>query len=447
PGVAVALIVDGKTAWIAGYGHANVERQQPVTADTAFNIGSISKTVAAWGVMKLVEDGRIDLDAPVESYLTRWHLPDSSFDQGGVTMRRLLSHTAGLSLHGYPGFQPTDQLPTVEASLSGATNGPGAVFLIMEPGTQWKYSGGGYTLAQLIVEEVTGQRFHDYMEKAVLEPLGMTNSAYEWPDRVTKIAATPYDGLRQPIPGPRFTAVAAAGLQTTARDLSRFVEASLTPKVLDAETVRLMQQPANGASPQYGLGYGVSQVTENITRVGHGGSNQGWVANIAMLLESGDGLVVLTNASYGSGVIRQVRCAWSEWLSGLERTCSSEIGPLMISTTLRDGVDAAVKRYREILETSADDYIMDENQLNSAGYALLQAGRTDDALALFELNVEMFPTSWNPHDSLGEAYMNRGEIELAIKSYERSLELNPGNTGGAAMLERLREKQRPSDPD
>ena len=139
-----------------------------MTTQTGFNIDSISKTIAAWGVMKLVEEGKIDLDAPAENYITRWKLPESDFDSKKVTVRRLLSHTAGLSLHGYPGWTANDRLSTIEESLDGRNNGPGRVEMIIKPGTKWKYSGGGYTILQLIVEEVTGQKFEDYMQTQVL---------------------------------------------------------------------------------------------------------------------------------------------------------------------------------------------------------------------------------------------------------------------------------------
>jgi CubicO group peptidase (beta-lactamase class C family) len=442
PGAAVALVKDGKTAWIAGYGLADVESDRRVTADTAFNIGSISKTVAAWGVMKLVEDERIDLDAPIERYLTRWHLPESEFDLDSVTMRRLLSHTAGLRLHGYPGFLPTEELPSVEQSLSGATNGPGDVRVIMQPGSKWQYSGGGFTIAQLIVEEVTGENFAAFMEQEIFKPLGMTNSYYGWPERISRIAATPYDEMAQSIPGPRFTALAAAGLQTTASDMAKFVEASLQPKVLKEETVRLMQQPANDASPNYGLGYGVNRVGPNITVVGHGGSNAGWVADLGMIPASGDGLVVLTNASFGGNVNQLARGAWLGWLTGVTRPTRTAIGPVVISTTLREGVEAAVKRYRRLRKENAEQYFFGEHELNEAGYALLGKERMDDALALFELNVEMFPGAWNPWDSLGEANMKRGNFDRAIECYEKSLELNPENENGAEMLKKLRERDR-----
>ena len=140
PGTAIAIIENGQIILQKGYGYSNMDKESKVTSTTGFNIGSISKTIAAWGVMKLVQKGKIDLDSPAEKYLTRWHLPNSEFDSDKVTIRRLLSHTAGLSLHGYPGWSPTDDLPTIEESLNGKNNGPGRVEMIMEPGTKWKYS-------------------------------------------------------------------------------------------------------------------------------------------------------------------------------------------------------------------------------------------------------------------------------------------------------------------
>ena len=438
PGAAVALLRNGEVVWITGHGYADLERRTPVEPSTVFNIGSISKTVAAWGVMRLVEEDRIDLDAPVEIYLTRWHLPSSEFDHDGVTMRRLLSHTAGLRLHGYPGFRPDEPLPSLEASLSGATNGSGDVRLVIEPGTEWRYSGGGYTLAQLVVEEVTGERFEDYMRRAVLRPLGMRSSHYDWTDEIEARAATPYGTLGEPVVGPRFTAAAAAGLQTTAEDLAVFVAAGLHPRLLMEETLRLMQRPANHASLEYGLGYGIFD-SNGVTMVGHEGANTGWMAFMAMVPTTGDGLVVLTNGSNGDEVHQQITCLWRKMVSESTGDCLPGIGSVVLSTTVREGINAAVRRYRELRETDPDGYDFAGRQLNRAGYALLRAGRTTDAIRVFQLNVEMFPEAFNAYDSLGEAYMEAGERERAIANYEKSLELNPENENAAEMLRWLRE--------
>jgi CubicO group peptidase (beta-lactamase class C family) len=315
PGVAIACIRAGELAWTLGCGHADLASERLVTGDTLFNIGSISKTVAAWGALVLVERGEAELDAPIEGYVKRWRLPSSEFDARGVTLRRLLSHTAGLSLHGYPGFAPGEPLPTLEESLSGNTNGAGDVRLLHAPGTQWRYSGGGYTLAQLLIEEVSGRPFAEFMRAEVLLPLGMEHSDYRWTDEVARLAATPYGEDGEPIGGPRFTEAAAAGLQTSAAELGRFACAGLTrfwsdatPRVLKRETIELMQAPAP-AAPGYGLGYEVERQGELVV-VGHGGANLGWMASLRLVPASGDGIVVLTNGSNGQRVHVPLEQAW-----------------------------------------------------------------------------------------------------------------------------------------
>lgn len=447
PGAAVALIRDGQPRWQRGYGHADLAQGERVTSQTGFNIGSISKTVAAWGVMKLVEEGSLELDAPVETYLTRWHLPDSEFDGDGVTVRRLLSHTAGLSLHGYPGWNPDEPLPSVEESLSGKTNGSGDVRLIMQPGTEWKYSGGGYTLAQLLVEEVTGESFAAYLDRAVVTPLGMSRSSYELTPEILSGSSLAHDMWGEPTPGPRFMAQAAAGFHTTIEDLARFAAAALDGadggrpgrNVLPPETVALMLTPAPASNGRYGLGYDVVSLPDGRTANGHGGANTGWHAMLRVVPDSGDGIVVLTNGSNGWAVRQQIVCDWIEWLAG-ERPadgCKKPIGLALIGTIADEGVDAAIDRYRALRGGAADTYDFSEFRLNALGYGLLQKSRIDDAIEIFKLNVEFFPDAFNPYDSLGEAYMLAGDKQLARINYEKSLELNPENTNAVEMLEKL----------
>ena len=172
PGVAVAVIKNGEIVYKRGYGYSDVAKNKRVSTSTGFNVGSISKTVVAWGILRLVQQGKLSLDAPVEKYLKRWHLPDTKFDATGVTIRRLLSHTAGFPSRYYPGWGQDDELPSLEQSLSGTKVSSGAVRLVTQPGQKYKYSGGGYTHLQLLIEEVTGQHFEDYMHEQILTPLG-----------------------------------------------------------------------------------------------------------------------------------------------------------------------------------------------------------------------------------------------------------------------------------
>jgi CubicO group peptidase (beta-lactamase class C family) len=322
PGVAVGLIQNGESVFQRGYGYRDKKKKRPVTAQTGFNVGSISKSVAAWGVMRLVEEGKLELDTPVEEYLTRWHLPRSRYDADGVTVRRLLCHTAGLSLGGYPGWSPKVSLPTLEESLSGKTNGSGNVRLIMEPGTKLKYSGGGYTILQLLIEEVGGQPFPMYMKKHILEPLGMTRSGYELTPELLSISSETYNRSGRRFDGPRFTAKAAAGLQTTLEDLTRFTVAVLEGRsgkkpgrgILKPETISLMLSPAPATDGGWGLGYIIRPLAPGMTLKGHSGGNMGWVADFWVIPETGDGLVMLTNSTNGGEVCKQIHQAWVQWL-------------------------------------------------------------------------------------------------------------------------------------
>lgn len=336
PGAALALIRGGEAAHQGCYGFADKTKKIPVTEKTGFNVGSISKTVAAWGIMLLVERDLLELDAPIENYLTRWHLPSSKFDVNGVNVRRLLSHTAGLSLDGYPGWKPGTKLPSLEKSLSGRTNGAGKVRLVAEPGTEWRYSGGGYTLLQLVIEEVTHRRFSEYMKDEVLEPLGMDRSSYAITSEILAGSSEAHSKTGARIPGPRFAAEAAAGLHTTLEDLTLFAAAVLRAErklpgrgLLRPKTVRLMTSPAPATNGAWGLGYMIRPLQPDMTLVGHSGGNLGWVANCWMVLETGDGLVMLTNGTNGKAVYDVFYWEWFRWLLETRGKESSGPGPLV----------------------------------------------------------------------------------------------------------------------
>lgn len=205
--------------------------REPVDTRTVFQLASLSKWVAAWDVMALVEDGRLDLDAPVETYLTRWHLPPSEYDTGGgVTIRRLLSHTAGLTDDlGFIGFENLAAAQALEDSLSRAADPqPGAdgiVQVCMRPDAGRRYWGRGFTLPQLVVEEVTGQSFADYMRERVLRPLGMRASGFTLTDIQAGRLAQSFDEDGTALLFRHYTALAAASPCSTADDMVRFVVA------------------------------------------------------------------------------------------------------------------------------------------------------------------------------------------------------------------------------
>jgi len=316
PGLAVALVCHGRTSWAAGYGVADQAKGQAVTPVTRFQAASVSKPVSAWGVLRLVEQGRIGLDEPVVGHLRRWRPPASPFQADGITVRRLLSHTAGLSVHGYAGQTLDRPLPPIESSLSGEAGGSFPVELLDAPGRRWLYSGGGYSVLQLLVEELTGRSFADIMQTEILDALGMTASSFSW--RRTPATACPHDADGGRIPDFCFTEQAAAGLVTTAPDLAHFVAAALPgPEgeppgrgMLSPAGVRLALTAAPATEGRWGLGYGVGLLPSGDRLAYHEGANRGWRAGLALLPDRRMGIVMLANSDAGSAPINAVVQQW-----------------------------------------------------------------------------------------------------------------------------------------
>jgi CubicO group peptidase (beta-lactamase class C family) len=316
PGLAVALVHHGRLIWAAGHGVADPETGQPVTATTRFQAASLAKPVTAWGVLRLVESGRIGLDEPIVGHLRRWRPPASPFDADGLTVRRLLSHTAGLSVHGYVGQRADRPLPPIVASLSGETGDGFPVELLEAPGRRWLYSGGGYSVLQLLVEELTGRPFADYMQAEVLEPLGMTASSFQWSR--TAATARPHDAHGRQIGDFAFAEQAAAGLVTTAPDLARFLAAALAgPRgeppgrgVLSPAGVRLALTAAPATDGCWGLGYGLGLTPGGDLLAYHEGANRGWRAGLALLADRRAGITLLANGDAGSAPIDAVVQRW-----------------------------------------------------------------------------------------------------------------------------------------
>lgn len=304
PGAAALLILaDGRPV-----AEHYVSIGEPVNADSRFQLASVSKWITAWGVMALVEDGRVDLDAPVSGYLRRWQLPDGPFDNQEVTVRRLLSHSAGLTDGlGYLGFAPDAPVQALEASLTQASDAmPGAdgrVRVGIEPGSEWRYSGGGYALLQLLIEDVSGRPFATFMQERVLQPLNMHHASFEPPAAADRAANYDADGTA--LPYRRFAAPAAAGLFASAADLTRFVAAQLPGPdgepagrgVLRPATLQAMNSPhaAVMGTDVWGLGVVLYAATGGDGHViGHDGSNaQAINTTVRFDPASGDGIVLL----------------------------------------------------------------------------------------------------------------------------------------------------------
>lgn len=314
PGAAIAVIDDGELVWAAGYGDRG-RGAGAVQPDSLFQAASISKAVAAVAVLALVEHGDIDLDADVNSLVRSWRLPASEHTaEQPVTVRHLLSHTAGLTVPGFPGYPVGAEVPTVSQLLSGEepANTP-ALESFARPGAVAQYSGGGSTLVQLIVSDVTGHDFADVVADIVLRPWGMTDSAYRQPltPSMAERAAWAHDAAGEPVPGGHhvYPELQAAGLWTTAPDLALWllgvhrVLAGDTGGPISPETARLMiERVAPGV-----FGLGPEIVGDGpMQRFGHGGANEGYKSMAQALVARPTGFAILTNGENGTTLVAEI---------------------------------------------------------------------------------------------------------------------------------------------
>ncbi len=317
-GASIALIHDGAPVWSSGYGVADNETQVPVTADTVFSVESISKSVTAWEILRLVEAGQIDLDAPVNASLTGWQVPAvGRSDPDQVTVRRILSHTAGLSVDGYRGYDTTTtDLPTLIDLLDGKPSGVQPVRVIIPPGTRFMYSGGGYEILQLLIEQIAGESYADRIQADVFDNLSMNHSYPNWSAQIGDALATSYTAAGAVDSSLLHVDLAAGGLFTSANDLARFFTEGLSGDWLTPESVALLHTPADGTDGEYGFASFLFNLADGTPVAWHDGIGVGQRAIFFLLPDSGDGLIILTNSGKGNVIFRDVVCAWDAWLHG-----------------------------------------------------------------------------------------------------------------------------------
>jgi CubicO group peptidase (beta-lactamase class C family) len=313
-GLSLAIVQDGKIISARAYGVTDSGSNRPVTTNTLFQAGSISKSVAALGALHLVEHGKLALDADVNSTLKTWKLPSSEFTTTKpVTLRGLLSHSAGLTVHGFPGYDADSSMPTLVQVLDGArpANTP-AIRNEAAPGARWNYSGGGYTIMQQMMIDVTGQSFPSYMKQAVLEPVGMTHSSYEQP-LPPALAATTAAGHYQDgrlVHGRWhiYPEMAAAGLWTTPSDLVRFaieVQQAYNGKSSKVITPAMAKQMLTDQKDNDGLGVFL-QGSGHTLVFSHNGRDEGFDALLNATAETGQAVAIMINANDDSRLVGRI---------------------------------------------------------------------------------------------------------------------------------------------
>lgn len=535
PAVSFTVIQDGRIAWTRVVGLADREDGKAADDETLFQAGSVSKPVTAFAAMRLVQDGRLKLEQPVNERLQGWKIPDNEFTaKAPVTLAHLLSHTGGLTVHGFLGYAPGLPVPGAVAVLDGvAPANSEPVRVDMLPGSKWRYSGGGYTIAQLLMTEASGQNFVSLMQSEVLAPIGMADSTFANPlpaDLLTRAAAGVLAN-GDAVVGKRHTypEMAAAGLWTTSQDLAKFVmqmQAALRAdsKLLSATLAKSMLVPA--LDGDYGFGFGVES-RDGARWFGHNGWDEGFCAQISSHESNGQGVAIMINANVPAFMDELRRAvafeygwpgykAWtrvpasatalasvpgryqfgSEQFAVIARdgdrlfltmggeTARSELVPVgdnqymqaehpelrrfasdargrpSLQIAVRDvkaapdihlrladnafhprelllrGDPAALAAYQALRD--AKDRDASESSLNYEGYYLVGLGNVGGGIALLAMNTQLYPASANAWDSLGEAYMTKGDKDLARAAYRKALAIDPKFASAKEALEKLR---------
>ena len=549
PGLSIAVIKDFKIDWARAYGVKDIETNEPVTTETLFQAGSISKSVNAMVAMKKVEQGKLLLDEPINNKLVTWKLPENEFTKTKkVTLRHLLSHTAGTTVHGFPGYAVTAKVPTVVQILDGASPAnTAAVRVDFEPGSKFRYSGGGTTISQLAITDIEKKPYPQIAKETVLDPLQMKNSTYSnpLPEDLRKQAASGHkpDGVVVAGKIHVYPEMAAAGLWTTATDLAKFgIETQLSlagksNKVLSKDSAEVMTK---AFIDDVGLGFFIEKHGSALY-FGHGGADEGFRAELLVSRDKGYGVAVMANSDNGQ-ILREVirgvarEYGWDEFIPAPYEIIALDPSKLndyagryqinadrVVNIKLEDGkliayptgerkfemlpisettfvrreapmkfnfvrettgsvdpgksndgsavatliqvqgpgnnsgeakrlgddtfvpfefllagkLEEAMEGYRELKKKTPDSPMVSEQRLNTLGYSFMRQKKMPEAIAVFKVNMELYPNSWNTYDSLGEAYMNNGDKELAIENYKKSLALNPQNSGGAEALKKL----------
>jgi len=433
PGMSIAVVRNGKVAWHNNFGVKNSKTAQAVDDNTVFEADSLSKPVFAYAVLKLVEQGKIGVDAPLTTYLPKPYIDnDPRLDQ--ITARIVLSHRTG-----FPNWR----------------GGGNPLTIHFAPGERFSYSGEGFVYLQRAVEQIEGKPLNDVMSALVFTPLGMTSSSYVWRPDFDERTATGHDsdGTPQDLWKPK-EAGAASTLNTTAHDYALFVAAVVNGVGLKRTTFHEMETPQIAVNPEctnctektpkglsknifWGLGWGIQKNGKDVS-LWHWGDNGSFKCFVVANPARKSGVMMFTNSENGlaiaPAVVRDATGA-DHLAFGWIKYDAYDSAAMKFRKAIRvEGLDPALEMFAAQLK----DGTIPEGAVNNVGYHLLWQKHNADAIRIFRLNTELHPESANSFDSLGEGYMESGDKPQAIENYEKSLALDPKNSNAASQLKKLR---------
>jgi CubicO group peptidase (beta-lactamase class C family) len=419
PGLSIAVNQNSEIVWSQGFGITDHNLKKEVTANTIFEAGSLSKPVFAYAVLKLVDQGLLNLDSSLSLYLPVKYILDNQIDK--ITARMVLSHTSGLPL-----WWPEGENLSIHFT----------------PGEKFSYSSEGFVYLQNVVETITSEPLQVFMKKQVFDPLEMKNSSYVWEERFEKQAAMGHNQFGQEETlWMRNKGNAASSLLTTANDYAKFIIAVLNGTGLKDKIVSDMLKPQVYLDPDcidctdhmaaelskylaWGLGWGL-QLSNNETTFWHWGDNLVFTSYCVASKKNKTGIVYFTNSSNGlmlrNEIVTQVIGGKHPAFDWVHYDQYDSPGVIFRQTVLKEGTEKGLAKYFELKQSGNYQEFISETAINEIGYILMNTNRVPEAIEIFRLNVKEHPNSWNVYDSLAEAYAAQGDKTQAVNYYNIAL--------------------------
>ncbi|MFV8341884.1 serine hydrolase [Flavobacterium sp. XS2P39] len=434
------LVADaGTVIYKKGFGMANMEWNIPNQSDTKHRLGSVTKQFTAVLIVQLAEQGKLTLDAPIATYLPNY--PKASGDK--ITIHHLLTHASGIPNYtSFANFEKDLSINTYspEAFLKVFADSP----LEFTPGEKFAYSNSGYFLLGYILEKVSGKSYEQCLHDNILTPLKMSNTGYDHHETILKNRATGYEKNGKNYKNAAYLDLsipyAAGSLYSTVDDLYLWDQALYTEQLLSKKYKDLLFNSYIPAGPgHYGYGWFINKAftgekKESLTIIEHGGGINGFNTLFSQI-PSDKKLVVLLNNT-GSTNLNEMNKAIRNILYNKPYSLPKKsLATALVDIIMEKGIASGLEYFKENKNSTV--YAINENEMNNAGYQLLNTGKEKEAIEVFKLNVEAFPQSGNTYDSLGEAYLKNGDKNLAITNYKKSVELDPKNENGKKILKEI----------
>ena len=435
----VLVAENGKVIYKKGFGFANMEWDIPNAPNTKHRLGSITKQFTGMLILQLAEDDKIDLQAPITKYL-----PDYPKANGDIiTIHHLLTHTSGIPNYtSFPDFfQNKSRNPYTPTEFVKEFS---EMDLDFAPGERFSYSNSGYFLLGVLIEKISGKTYEQMLQEKIFTPLNMMDSGFDHHGTILKNRATGYEKSGGEFVNSRYLDMsipyAAGSLYSTVENLYLWDQALYSNKLLSKASMDLFfGEHIKAMNGYYGYGWAIGSETlgnteERIETISHGGGINGFNTLITRA-PSDKSLIVLLNNTGGAPLNDMTQAIRGILYDKPYDFPKKSVANAMYDEILSNGMKAAFVRYNSI--KSSTDYDLDEGDMNAIGYKLLQSEKLDEAVAVFKLNTEAFPKSFNAYDSYAEALMTQGNNKEAIVNYKKSVEMNPNNQNGIDFLKKL----------